>query len=368
MSIATETLPVKAKLLPLVQAIARGRSDFSLGGFDDAQMAWIVRSGLGVACFYTAKKNPENFASRHWPILTAADLTSRCVAAEHREAIEEIIDAARVCIPQVILLKGISVADEVYPEFHWRPMRDIDVLVPAESLARMERLLRELGYRQISDVPQQVYDAHHHTMPFFHTEKEVWIEVHHHLISPRNRACQDRLFTLAHVFAEIRKSEFQGRSVYRLSPELQVAHIAVHWAQDFKEIGGMLAVLDVIFLLQRSGESFRWENLLAWVDRSSTAASLYLLLSYLESRGLLIPPDGILHRLGASQRVFGRCTLAAMHKIIDRYLLEGSGFNVLFSRRTLRIAWDTLTLPLPAPSKVLLMPVQLCMPSLLRLH
>lgn len=368
MSMATETLPVKAKLLPLLQAIAKGRADFPLSGFDDAQMAWIVQSGLGPACFHAAKKNPKNFASRHWPTLTAADLTARCVAAEHGEAIGEIIDAARVCIPQLILLKGISVADEVYPQFHWRPMRDIDVLVPAESLARMERLLRELGYRQTSDVPQRVYDAHHHTMPFFHAEKQVWIEVHHHLISPRNRACQDRLFTLAHVFAEVRKSRFQGRSVHRLSPELQVAHIAVHWAQDFKEIGGMIAALDVIFLLQRSGESFRWENLLAWIERSPTAASLYLLLSYLDSRGLLALPEGILRRLGASQRVFGWYTLAAVHRIVDRYLLEGAGFNILFSRRTLRIAWDTLTLPLPASSRVLLMPIQLCMPATLRIH
>jgi len=359
---------VKAKLLPLLQAIAGGRTDFSLAGFDDAQIAWIVQSGLGPACFHAGKKNPENLASRHWPALAAADLTARFIAAEHGEATAEILDAGRLCVPRLVLLKGISVADEVYPEFHWRPMRDIDLLVPAESLARMERLLRQLGYRQTSDLPRRAYDTHHHTMPFLHAEKQVWIEVHHHLISSRNRACQDRLFTPARVFGELRKSHFRGRGVHRLSPELQIAYTAVHWAQDFKEIGGMIAALDVIFLLQRNGGSLLWKNLLAQVDRSAGAVSLYLLLSYLTSRGLTVLPEGILRRLGASQRVFGKCTLAAAHKIIDRYLLEGAGFNVFFSRRTIRIAWETLTLPLPAATKMALMPIQLCMPSAWRVH
>jgi hypothetical protein len=295
-------------------------------------------------------------------------MTARCIADEHREAVTEIIDAARRCLPQLILLKGISVADEIYPQFHWRPMRDIDLLVPCESLAPMEKILRDIGYRQTSALGRRAYDSHHHTMPFFHTERGVWVEVHHHLISSRSRACQDRFFELAHVFAEIRKSGFHGREVYRLSPELQVAYLAVHWAQDFKEIGGMIAALDLIFLLRQKGSALCWEHLLTWVDRSATAVSLYLLLSYLESRRLIVLPREVLDRLSAGQGVFGRWTLAAAHKIIDRYLLDGSKYGIFLSRRTLRVAWDTLALPMPAACKVLLMPVQLCMPSALRLH
>ena len=193
------------------------------------------------------------------------------------------------------------------------------------------------------------------------------MEVHHHLISSRNRACQDRLFELGHVFAEVKKSRFHGREVYRLSPELQVAYLAVHWAREFKEIGGMIAVLDLVFLLRQKGSALCWEHLLAWIDRSATAVSLYLLLSYLDSRRLIELPREILHRLCAGQRVFGGWTLAAAHKIIDRYLLDGR-YGFVLSRRTLRITWDTLALPMPAACKVLLMPIQLCMPSLLRLH
>ena len=362
-----QAVSAQAKLLPLLDAIAHDRTDLSLGGFDDSQIAWIVQSGLGPACFHAAKENPENLSSRHWPTLTAAEMTASYIAAEHCEAVTEIIDASRGCIPQVILLKGISIADETYPQFHWRPMRDIDLLVPCGSLARMEKLLREIGYRQTSASGPRAYDSHHHTMPFFHPERGVWVEVHHHLISSRNRASQDRLFELGHVFGEVKKSRFHGREVHRLSPELQAAYLAVHWAREFKEIGGMIAALDMIFLLRQKGPALCWEHLLAWVDRSATAVSLYLLLSYLDSRGLIELPRDILGRLSGSQRVFGGWTLAAAHKIIDRYLLDGR-YGLILSRRTLRIAWDTLALPMPAACKMLLMPVQLCMPSLLRLH
>ena len=365
---SVKAMSSQAKLLPVLHAIANGRTDFALDEFDDGQIAWIIQSGLGAACFHAAKENPENLTSRHWPTLTAAEMTARCIAAEHFEAVTEIIDAARVCIPQLILLKGISLADEAYPQFHWRTMRDIDLLVSSESLARMEKVLRALGYRQNSALGRRAYDSHHHTMPFFHAERGVWVEVHHHLISSQNRACRDRLFDLTRVFAEVRKSRFHGRDVYRLSPELQLAYVAVHWAQDFKETGGMMAVLDLVFLLQRTGLALSWENLLAWVDGSATAVSLYLLLSYLDSRRLITFPREVLHRLSAAQRVFGRRTLAFAHQIIDHYLLDGDSYGVFLSRRTLQIIWDTLALPMPAACLVLLTPVQLCMPSPLRLH
>ena len=98
----------------------------------------------------------------------------------------EIIDASCGSVPQLTLLKGISIAEEFYPEFHLRPMRDIDLLVPVESLAPMATLLYGLGYRQTSDTPHKTYDSHHHAMPFFHDEKQVWVELHHRLISAKN--------------------------------------------------------------------------------------------------------------------------------------------------------------------------------------
>ena len=45
------------------------------------------------------------------------------IAAEHIDAMQEIIDASRAYVPYLTLLKGISIAEQYYPEPHLRPMR-----------------------------------------------------------------------------------------------------------------------------------------------------------------------------------------------------------------------------------------------------
>ncbi len=347
MKLLANKAPAKARLLPLLEAIARGRSDFSLSDFAGAQIDWIIRSGLGPACFHAAKELSANRASPHWPALAAAELTARCIAEEQRDAMAEILDAARAAVPRLILLKGISVAQEFYPQFHWRPMRDIDLLAPPQSLAPLEGVLRALGYRQHSAAPPSAYVRHHHTMPFFHPQRRLWVEAHHHLISSKNRAAADPVFALAHVLAQARASAFDGRPVYRLAPELELVYLAAHWAQDLKEVGGMIAALDAIFLLRRSGARLDWEKLLGWLRDSAAAPALYLLLSYLHSRALIALPEGVLRRMALSRRGFGRWPLAAAHRIIDRCLLDGAGCGAGLSRRALHAAWNTLTLPRP---------------------
>jgi putative nucleotidyltransferase-like protein len=358
----------RPKLLLLLEAIAAGRHDLSLRAWDAAQIDWIIQSGLGPVCFHTAKGNLENLNSPHWTSLRAADLTARIIAAEHLDAMREIIDAGEDCIPRLTLLKGISMAEEYYPEFHLRPMRDIDILVPEEHLICMDSLLRDLGYKQRYGGLIGGYESHHHLAPFFHEEKNVWIEVHHHLLSTKNRASRDRVFALPNVIAQIRRSAFHGREVYRLGPELELVYLAAHWAQDFKTIGGMIAVMDFIYLLRHTGGKFRWDAIFEWLEGSAAATYLYLLVSYLDHLKLILLPYEILRRLFRLQRSFGKFTRKATHTMMDRYMLDGKDLGLVLTRRNLSIAWNTLVLPLPSPCKLLLFPLNLCVPFQFRIQ
>ena len=64
-------------------------------------------------------------------------------------------------------------------------MRDIDFLVAKESLPAVTSALHQLGYRQLSNGGVR-YDKHHHLEPFFHQEKQVWVEVHHGFVLGRS--------------------------------------------------------------------------------------------------------------------------------------------------------------------------------------
>ena len=265
-------------LLSLLEALSTGRRDLSLRDFNDVQIDWAIQSGLGPVCFRAVKDNPESLTSSRWPSLKAADLTARMIAAEHLEAMQDIIDASRGHVPHLTLLKGISICEEHYPEVHLRPMRDIDFLVPEESLASMQTLLEQLGYEPKSTGPHALYDTHHHLVPFFNRERHVWVEVHRRLFSVKNRARHDRIFDLQTVRAQVRPSRFQGQDVDRLSAELQVVYLAAHWAQDFKAIGGIIAVMDLMLLLRDRGDGLCWETIFEWLKDSTAAMYLYLLL------------------------------------------------------------------------------------------
>jgi hypothetical protein len=182
----------RTKLAALFETIAAGRQDLRILGWEAAQIERIVRSGLGPVCLYASRRNEDISASPHWALLKAADLTARISAAERLEAILEIIDAVGRSMP-LTLLKGMSMADEYYPKFHFRPMHDVDILVAEEHLSRIANLLGDLGYVQDHGGLAGGYESHHHLAPFFHDTKNVCIEIHHHLLASTKDVCSSDL-------------------------------------------------------------------------------------------------------------------------------------------------------------------------------
>jgi hypothetical protein len=305
--------------------------------------------------FYrAARDNAQNSNPGYWCDLKAADLTARVVTAEHLEATGEIIDACRGKVPPLALLKGISIADEYYPEPHLRLMRDIDILIEKESLPKVKTALEQLGYRQHWDpaAPWYDYDTHHHhAAPFFHKEKNVWVEVHRALLSPKKRASSATIFQNDTVFSQMHYSRFQGREVRRLRPELQLVYLATHWAQDFQRVGGMVAIVDAIVLLKHVEGEFCWEWILNSVRESIAATYLYLLLSFIDRHRLIKIPTEVLRDLFPAQGSLGRAGLRTAYTIIDRYYVRGKQLG-WFSRKVVTLIWLMSTLPRPTLHKL----------------
>lgn len=308
-----------------------------------------MESGLGPLLRRCSAGDPRAKASPLWPILAGADLTARMIAAEQIDAIDEIVQACGMQVRQVeppTLLKGISVSGQVYPGAHLRPMRDIDLLIDEDAIPAVESVLLELGYQRRPTEPPEFYRAHHHTAPFFHPWRKLWLEVHRALFSVRSPVGSDRVFSVDNVKAARVRAELRGRLVNRLSDELQIIYVASHWAygSGFVRVGGMVAMLDMIYLL-RNARSVRWEQILDWLDGSVACTPVYLLLTYLDRYGLVDLPAGVLGGLSRRQRSFGRASLKMLHAMIDRYVTDGCEFGALVSERSFYVLWRTLTLP-----------------------
>jgi hypothetical protein len=329
-------------LVPLLQAARRDRAELTLAAFLPETVHWAVASGLGPWLRRCTRADSSVAASPLWPLVQSADLTTRLLVAEQLDATEEIVAVAERHVAPLTLLKGVSLCEQLYPESHLRTMGDIDILADEEVLPTLRALLVELGYRPQSDYPAEFYAAHHHIMPMFHPRRRVWVEIHRSLFPRDSPAGSDQVFSPALVATELQPSHFRGHRVNRLSDELQLVYLASHWAFGFKQERGMIGMLDVIRLLDRMP---RWTRILPWLDDAFAATYVYLLLSYLAHRGLANLEPNVLGELRRRQRSLGRASLAALHAVIDRHVVEGRPFDRIVSERTFGIIWGELLAP-----------------------
>jgi hypothetical protein len=334
-------------MLSLLRAAAEDQDDLPLAAFTNAKVQWAVETGLGPLLFRSTKAHHQAINAPLWPLVRAADLTARMLTSERYDALCEILDVCAGRVPPLLLLKGMSICDQHYPEPHLRLMRDIDFLVDEEAIPTVESLLHQLGYRQQSHKPPEFYATHHHRMPFFHPHRNIWVEVHQQLFPASSRVRTDRVFGLQHLKTQYRPAAFQGRQVNRLSDALQIVYIASHWATELKGIGAMVAMLDLIYLLKHTKDPDVWGQIGAWLLDSVAVVHLYLLLTYLNKYRLINIAPEILQALLVQQHAFGTVNLKLMHALIDRYIVDGKPFGYVRSLRHLDIIWQTCLLPGP---------------------
>jgi hypothetical protein len=351
------------QLIVLLRATSQNRLDLELSDFTEAQICDAVSRGFGPILRRATKANPRAVDSPLWLLLRAADLAAKVIAAEQIDAMVEIVDGYK---SPLTLLKGISISHQHYPEPNLRPMRDIDIMVDEGGVGEIESLLVKLGYRQGANTRSKFYETHHHSQPFFHSKRGIWLEVHRRLFPKHSRLGRDGIFSPENVKAQLRISEFQRRRVNRLSNELQIVYIASHWASDFNVVGGMVAFLDIIFLLRNCGQQIDWSQILRWVDGSIACTHLYLLLSYIVKYRIIDISPEVLDELRARQRILTRLNLRIMHSVIDRYLVAGKSFGPILSERNISIAWATLLSWRAESSNLFLIPLSLILPTCLR--
>lgn len=333
----------------LLQAAAENRTDLVLGDFRPAQIRWAVDSGLGPLLRRATAADPEARKCQLWPLVESADLTARVLTAERLDAVEEIIRACEGRTPPLTLLKGISVCEQFYPEPHLRSMGDVDILSEPAAAATVEACLLDLGYRRPSDYAPEFYETHHHLMPLFHDRTRVCVEIHRGLFPSRSAISAERAFSPANITAELQASMFRNRPVNRFSEELQVVYIASHWAFGLRRVGGIVGMLDLIYLLGQA-PALRWERIFQWLDGSLASTYVYVLLSYLSRHRLISLLPDVTRELFARQRSFGRANLMTLHALLDRYVTEGHEFGPLVSARNFGILWTNLQGP-SAPSR-----------------
>jgi hypothetical protein len=177
----------------------------------------------------------------------------------------------------VILLKGAAYLLAGLPPSRSHFAYDLDILVPRESLERVEQTLRAAGWRSGDRSP---YDDHyyrewmHEIPPLWHPDRRFCVDIHHAILPPTSRYRPD---TEA-LFAS--SVELDGQLSRVLCPTDMVLHGAAHlFTEEF--ISGLRQLVLLNDLLEHFAKDGRfWEDLLARSRRHGLERILYYLVRY----------------------------------------------------------------------------------------
>lgn len=331
-------------LLPLFQALVAGQSRFELDSLPPADVARALENGFGPIL---ARVTRDAAARGSVPeAILAADLTSRVMTADMLDALTDLLrlSAEAGCHP--VLMKGCATCLQYYPEPHLRTMGDLDLLVGSDEWLRIEPLLRADGFEDThGTLPRSWYEGHHHSVPLWHPQRRIWIELHTRLYPPWSPlAAEERLSPKA-INESLTPIELGGQEVRVFNHELQLVYTATRWAQMPSLQRGAFPILDLALLIAMHGGTLDWQRTCAMVDGTWGATALRLMLTYLDRWELARVPAPVLLHLARQDRFTNRAAIAVLHGLITTFVIEGRPLGRVISSRNWRTAWSTIVGP-----------------------
>ncbi|MBE2268133.1 MAG: nucleotidyltransferase family protein [Anaerolinea sp.] len=202
------------------------------------------------------------------PLLADAQLVTYHVAQLQavQEKIESVLTARGITR---IWLKGIALAQTVYPAPNLRSMSDLDFFIPYECRSDALTALKDAGFRSIDshEPAAELLAAQHHDR-LMDVYSRGFIEMHYRLFG-------------GDVLADAAEAWFR-RQVYvtphgwaALTPEAQLLHLCIHHVLvDFDQKLRLVRYFDIHLLVSagtlnwevilRTAERFGWSNALAY--------------------------------------------------------------------------------------------------------
>ena len=309
---------------------------------DEATAAWLAETGLGPLLWSRVKHTPGCIAEPALRALKATDLSARMLSADTFDILELLLAKAGEQGIPLTLLKGASIAQQLYPQPHWRPMRDIDLMVDPTDQMKFEQILRESGFNQQSTLPAAFFAGHHHSMPFYHPQRRVWVEVHTALFRPYGQFAHIPAFQADALSRERVPVAHESASLWRFTNELQLVYTAIHWGTKLQTIGGLVPIVDTLLLLKQTGPEMDWARVLEMCQDRTLARHLSLLLAYLDRHELYDVPSQLWSGLASGRRSIGIVGRKILLDIIDDYLAGGRSLDGFISEAMLNTTWSTL--------------------------
>lgn len=178
----------------------------------------------------------------------------------------------------VIVLKGLALLDTIYKDISLRPMSDVDILVEEKNLKQAEELVLTHGYqyRVSQELQDQTRAECRHLANLWHKEKNIMLEVHHHIVSPG----EPYYFDISAFRARARTIEISGTTARAFAPEDMLLHLAIKFLLDrrYESRKALGQLCDISEIIKYNLDSMDWDYVKMTVDKNRLASSLHFVL------------------------------------------------------------------------------------------
>ena len=156
----------------------------------------------------------------------------------------------------VIPLKGLYLADRIYPTIGERVIGDLDLLVPKDKIARAVELSIASGYVPSVDLHIDAWlENKHQVCQQFNPKNNISLEWHWHIVSPTKPAQID----IKSLWGRATADTIQNEPVSSLSFEDTILHLAHHISYHHDFLFGLRNLCDLMMICHKFGQAIDWD-------------------------------------------------------------------------------------------------------------
>ena len=238
-----------------------------------------------------------------------------------------------------IVLKGIALAEHIYPSIAMRGMSDIDILVRKMDLYAVDELLSSQGYiARDSSVSSAINNPEGYLASLEYRKENrsiLNLHVHWHIV---NSSVPATMFAkhvdLERIWEKAVPARVADADAYILCPEHLIIYLCEHALRIGHSFDRLILITDIFYALKAYEKNIDWDFLLKESRRFNLDRLVYFSLSVVKSYASSNIPEECLRKLmppdiSAGERFFQR------RQFSNRRIRGSSYFIYLAMNRTI---------------------------------
>ncbi len=216
--------------------------------------------------------------------------TGRNLAVYH--AFRQLSTQLQAANIPMIPLKGVYLAEAIYPTLGERVIGDLDLLVPKDRIEEAIEIGIAANYHPIMPMALDAWLKNkHHVCPQTNADTKLTVEWHWHIIRPRPQGT----IPIVHLWRRAVPGVISEQSVSILTPEDTIFHLAYHISYHHEFLFGIRNLCDLSLVCQTYAARIDWDAVGQRAKRWQFKRGVYLALMLARTHLAAPIPETFLH-------------------------------------------------------------------------